>query len=590
MDIVTIVCQLIAGLGAFLIGVKLLSDNMEKLAATRLKDFFHRKPKDKTAFLPEDLSGLSDEERADRIAAAERAEIRSRRLNTVASRLSGVGIGTVTTAIVQSSSLTTVMIVGLVNAGVMSLSYATSLIMGANIGTCITGLIAALQEFPVAIIATALAGIGIFVALFSKKEKVVTASMAVAGLGLVFIGLELMAESMAAVRESDVITNAFASIDNPFLLFFLGIAVTGIVQSSSAVTSILISMAAAGIIIGDSANSVMFVVLGTNIGTCVTALISSIGTNINARRAAVIHLLFNVIGSVIFFIILLLWDDMVDVTLGVWFKGLPSMQIAMFHTFFNIVCTIIFLPFNDLFVKAATFLVRERKKKGETNAEIAPVSNRLDKRLLATPAIAVDNASAEAADTLRLAVKCLSDAVDGFLSADRESIERIAVAKDGIAERSAAIGDYLTKISAYDATLENERRITALHSCVGDINRVAELAENVGKYTRRSIKDDLRFSSVVRDEIKDMTGLIVSMSEKSAAVLEGGSATAPEEAAEIEERIDAKRKSLMKDHIRRLGSGECRPESSGVFINLVCNLERVGDHLNYIARSGETFL
>ena len=350
MDIVTIVCQLIAGLGAFLIGVKLLSDNMEKLAATRLKDFFHRKPKDKTAFLPEDLSGLSDEERADRIAAAERAEIRSRRLNTVASRLSGVGIGTVTTAIVQSSSLTTVMIVGLVNAGVMSLSYATSLIMGANIGTCITGLIAALQEFPVAIIATALAGIGIFVALFSKKEKVVTASMAVAGLGLVFIGLELMAESMAAVRESDVITNAFASIDNPFLLFFLGIAVTGIVQSSSAVTSILISMAAAGIIIGDSANSVMFVVLGTNIGTCVTALISSIGTNINARRAAVIHLLFNVIGSVIFFIILLLWDDMVDVTLGVWFKGLPSMQIAMFHTFFNIVCTVIFLPFNDLFV------------------------------------------------------------------------------------------------------------------------------------------------------------------------------------------------------------------------------------------------
>ncbi|HIU99427.1 MAG TPA: Na/Pi cotransporter family protein [Candidatus Limadaptatus stercoripullorum] len=589
MDIVTIVCQLIAGLGAFLIGVKLLSDNMEKLAATRLKDFFHRKPKDKTAFLPEDLSGLSDEERADRIAAAERAEIRSRRLNTVASRLSGVGIGTVTTAIVQSSSLTTVMIVGLVNAGVMSLSYATSLIMGANIGTCITGLIAALQEFPVAIIATALAGIGIFVALFSKKEKVVTASMAVAGLGLVFIGLELMAESMAAVRESDVITNAFASIDNPFLLFFLGIAVTGIVQSSSAVTSILISMAAAGIIIGDSSNSVMFVVLGTNIGTCVTALISSIGTNINARRAAVIHLLFNVIGSVIFFIILLLWDDMVDVTLGVWFKGLPSMQIAMFHTFFNIVCTIIFLPFNDLFVKAAVFLVRERKKKGETNAEIAPVSNRLDKRLLATPAIAVDNASAEAADTLKLAVKCLSDAVDGFLSADRESIERIAVAKEGIAERSAAIGDYLTKISAYDATLENERRITALHSCVGDINRVAELAENVGKYTRRSIKDDLRFSSVVRDEIKDMTGLIVSMSEKSAAVLEGGSATAPEEAAEIEERIDAKRKSLMKDHLKRLGSGECRPESSGVFINLVCNLERVGDHLNYIANSGETF-
>ena len=583
MQYVYIICELIAGLGAFLIGVKLLSDNMEKLAASRFKDFFHRKPKTVPVITAAETQGMTDEEREAFLKKTRRAAKRKDIAAEIGSRLAGVGIGTASTAIVQSSSLTTVMVVGLVNAGVMSLSYATTIIMGANIGTTVTGLIAALQEFDVATFATALAGIGIFAAIFAKKEKAVSVSLAIAGLGLVFVGLAIMADSMTAVRESEAVTNAFASIDNPFLLFFLGIAVTGIVQSSSAVTSILISMAAAGITIGSGGNSVMFVVLGTNIGTCVTALISSIGANINAKRAAVIHLLFNVIGSVIFFIILISWKDMSAKTLEVMFKGLPSMQIAMFHTFFNVICTIIFLPFSELFVKAATFLVRERKKKvAHEGEDISPVSNRLDKRLLATPSIAVDSAAAEAAEALKEASDSLFAAVD-------ESIERVSQANERIIEHTARIGDYLTQISAYDATLVTERKITALHSCVGDINRVAQLADNVGKYTRRAIKDNLHFSPMVKDEIKGMMDIISSMSEQSAAILTDKNSAALAEMESLEEQVDAKRKSLMKDHIKRLGSGECRPESSGVFINLVCNLERVGDHLNYIAHSAESF-
>ena len=274
MQYVYIVCELIAGLGAFLIGVKLLSDNMEKLAASRFKDFFHRKPKTVPVITAAETQGMTDEEREAFLKKTRRAAKRKDIAAEIGSRLAGVGIGTASTAIVQSSSLTTVMVVGLVNAGVMSLSYATTIIMGANIGTTVTGLIAALQEFDVATFATALAGIGIFAAIFAKKEKAVSVSLAIAGLGLVFVGLGIMADSMTAVRESEAVTNAFASIDNPFLLFFLGIAVTGIVQSSSAVTSILISMAAAGITIGSGGNSVMFVVLGTNIGEILTVLVA----------------------------------------------------------------------------------------------------------------------------------------------------------------------------------------------------------------------------------------------------------------------------------------------------------------------------
>lgn len=539
------VFELIAGLGAFLLGVKLLSDNMEKLATSRLRNLFHK---------------------------------------TSRSKLVGVGIGTVTTAIIQSSSLTTVMVVGLVNAGVMTLAQATTIIMGANIGTTVTAQIAALQAFDVATFAMALTGIGVLVAMFSKKEKVCTVSYAVAGLGLVFVGLGIMADAMTMVKQSQAVLDLFASINNPFLLFFLGIAVTAVVQSSSAVTSILISMASAGIIIGGGGNSVLFVILGTNIGTCVTALLSSIGANVYAKRAAVIHLLFNVIGSIIFFTILICWKDMMSMTLEQWFPGYPSTQIAMFHTFFNVICTILFLPFTNLFVKLSSLIVRERKKDKKAEGEEV---TKLDKRLLATPVIAVENATEEALDTLKTATKCLDSAVSAFLEQDNTKTEEINKINDDINESLQNISSYLVQISAYDATLDLEKRITALHACIGDINRIAELADNVTKYTRRAVKDNLHFSPKVKEEIQDMMLLLNSMSEKSGDALIKKDVSLFKEIDELENTVDSKRKSLIKDHIYRLGNGECRPESSGVFINLVCNLERVGDHLNYIAHSVE---
>ena len=571
MQYVYAVFELIAGLGAFLIGVKLLSDNMEKLATGKIRDLFHRTSSKNT--LPEGATAK------DKFKAY---------LREWPGKLAGVGIGTATTAIIQSSSLTTVMVVGLVNVGVLTLYQATAIIMGANIGTTITAQIAALSAFDIAIFAMGLTGIGALTAMLSKKEKVQTVAYALAGLGLVFVGLDVMSDSMDLFRESAAVVNAFASVTNPFLLFFLGIAVTAIIQSSSAVTSILIAMLGSGIMIGDGGNDVLFVVIGSNIGTCVTALLSSIGANINAKRAAVIHLLFNVIGSIIFFIIMICWTDMYDATLARWFPAAQT-QVAMFHTFFNVICTVLFLPFARGFVKLSEILVQPRKHKGDHAEESEEQRSRLDKRLLATPAFAVDNATQEALDTLKSATLSLHTAVEGFVTRDTAKAAEVEKINGEMDENLQKIDAYLVQVSAYDVTLDLEKRIAALHSCLGDIHRVGELAQNVTKYTRRTEKDNLYFSPKVKDDIKDMFSLLDDMSIKAGKAMSSGDASLIEEVEDIENRIDATRKTLIKEHVKRLGSGECRPESSGVFINLVCNLERVGDHLNYIAHSRESY-
>lgn len=568
MEYAYAVFELLAGLGAFLIGVKLLSDNMEKLATGKMRSLFHRASGKVT--LPE---------------GATRKEKFRAKTKEWSSNLVGVGIGTAVTAVIQSSSLTTVMVVGLVNAGVMTLTQATTITMGANIGTTITAQIAALSAFDFAVFAMGLTGIGILVAYATKKEKVQTVCYAVAGLGLVFVGLDVMDASMDFFQESQVIVDLFASITNPFLLFFLGIAITAIIQSSSALTVILIAMAESGILIGGGGNAVLYVVLGTNIGTCVTALLSSIGTNINAKRAAVIHLLFNVIGSIIFFIIMICWPEMNANTFEAWFPNNPGTQIAMFHTFFNVISTILFLPFTNGLVKLSELLVRPGKKKREDAEE---TSSRLDKRLLPTPALAVDSATQEAAAALGKAVVSLKTAVDGFIEQDTAKTDEVIRINDEVDETIGKIDAYLVQVSAYDSTLDTEKRIAALHSCLGDIHRVGELAQNVTKYTRRTEKDQLYFSPKVKDDIREMYELLERMSIKAGELMVSGADDELNAIDELENEVDAKRKRLIKEHVARLGSGECRPESSGVFVNLVCNLERVGDHLNYIAHSAET--
>ncbi len=537
MEYVYKIFAFVAGLGAFLIGVNLLSENIRKLANDKIRLLFGKTSKSKVV---------------------------------------SCGIGALVTAAVQSSSLITVMVVGFVNSGMMSLYQATAIIMGANIGTTVTAQIAALEAFSFSKIAMALAGIGVFTTLFAKKETTKSIGNVLSGLGLIFLGLETMVSSMAFISQSDKVKDVLAAIKNPFLLFAVGALLTAVIQNSAAMATILISMVTAGVTVGAGGNSVLFVILGTNVGTCVTALISSIGTNANAKRASLIHMMFNVFGSLLFFIILLIWKDF---TAGFWSKlfTAPATQIAMFHTLFNVICTIIFLPLTKFFVVISEKLIKSDKEvKRETY---------LDQRFIDAPAIAISAAYKEVGVMIDISVAALENALTGFNEKTEKYTESVNSDSDEITSISENITEYLIKVSAGTTNVSEESKINALYSNLSDVCRISELAKNITKYTAHAVNDGLSFSDKVKQEIGVMFGELKSIAELSKQMLLSGNAETLKKVEETEDGIDKLRTKLIKEHIERLNNGECKPDSSSVFINLVSNLERAGDHYDYVAHS-----
>lgn len=540
MNIITIIIQILAGCGTFLLGFKVLSENMEKIAGNSLKRLFNK---------------TSDK------------------------RLLNVGMGAVATAVVQSSAVTTVMVVGFVNAGIMSLYQAAAMIMGANIGTTLAGQIAALQAFDIDLVFMTLLFIGVAINLFSRSDKVKSFGLAIAGLGLVFVGLGLMSDQMNGLSESKTVVKFLTAMDNPFLLLFIGIALTAFIQSSTAVTTIVISMAGADLLIGGGGNAPLYIILGSNIGTCVTALISSIGTSVNARRASMIHLLFNVIGTVIFTILLLIWKDFSVMTLEKWFTS-SSTQIAMFHTFFNATTTLIFLPFTNLLVKLVMLIVPD-KRKDEKDSEFTF----MDKRFLATPALAINQLTKETMHMADMSMESLQIAFRGFIERDQSAIEGVTACNAKVSSLGEKISDYLVQVSASGIALDDEKVVSALHNNVGDIERISELADNLTKYTKKEVNDNLVFSSVVGEKITALYELLVKQYGLVKKIVLEKDYTIIPESDRVEDEVDNMRRDLISDHIARLSRGECRPENNAVFINLVSNLERIGDHLNYVAHS-----
>ena len=541
MDYVLSVVSLLAGLGAFLFGFKVLSDNIEKLATNRLRSWFDKTGK---------------------------------------SRLAGVGIGTAVTAIIQSSSATTVMVVGFVNAGLMSLFQATTVIMGANIGTTITAYIASMAEIPLIEFVTMFTCIGVFMNMLSKREKVKTIGLMLAGLGLVFLGLEYMSGAMSIYRESAAFKDFLQTVSNPFLLLLIGVVFTAIVQSSSAVTSLIIVMVSQGLIIGNGGNDVLFLVLGSNIGTCITAILSSIGANTNAKRASLIHLMFNVFGSVIFTAFLLLWPSFMQDTLMSWFPGAAGLQIALFHTFFNVVCTCLFLPLANVFVKIATKLIRDKKGGAPAGDMLL-----LDDRFITTPSVAVNQANKAAARMADIAMESLHTAFAGFIAGDESAKEKVDELNTRVADMEKRIVSYLIKISASDLSLNDERIISAIHHSTSDIIRISELADNLTKYTRNCKRDGIEFSQGVLRSLEDMYAKIDELYKNTLDVFDRKDITAIKAVDRVEDEIDAARKAMIDDHIRRLNEGKCKPSSSSIYINLVGNLERAADHLTYVAHA-----
>ena len=527
--------RLLAGTGTFLVGVHLLTANIEQLATGRLKELFGR--------------------------AAHK-------------RLVNVGVGAAATALIQSSGVTTVLIVGFVNVGAMDLYQAAAMIMGANIGTTVTQ-IAALSAFPITTYVQILAFAGVMMSMACKGDGMKKTGMILAGLGLIFVGLALMSDAMKANR--DAIQGMFETVSDPFLLLLAGVLLTALVQSSSATTSVIIAMSVAGLTIGTGGNEALYIVLGTNIGSCVTALMSSATAGTGARRAGLIHLLFNTLGSALFFAALLCWPGAMDATFRRWFPA-PATQIAMFHTFFNVTCTALFLPFCGWFVKISELLVKERRAPASAPATF------LDERMLSSASLAISQLEKELIRLSDTAMDAFRTGYRAFADKDRGLIQPTHHLISQAGEISQGMVNYLIRLSA-QSKLADERAISHLHSSLGDIMRIAEIADNLTKYARRSLDGGLDFSPSVGEELDGMVARVEELyGLTKRAVLERDPMLLPQ-IDRVEDEVDGLRRALIDRHIQRLNAGECRAESSGVFINLVSNLERLGDHLTYIAHT-----
>lgn len=530
------VVRLLAGTGVFLVGVHLLTGNIEQLATGKLKELFGR---------------------------------------TADKRLVNVGVGAAATALIQSSGVTTVLIVGFVNVGVINLYQATAMIMGANIGTTVTAQIAALSAFPITTYIQLLVFAGIMMSMVCKRDGTKKTGLILAGLGLIFIGLSLMSDAMKANR--DVIQDVFEVVTNPFLLFLIGIFLTALVQSSSATTSVIIAMSVAGLTIGTGGNEVLYIILGTNIGSCVTALMSSFSAGRNAKRAGIIHLLFNTLGSIIFLAVLLCWPGFMDATFGRWFPTAAT-QIAMFHTFFNVACTVLFLPLCSWFVKLSELLIPDRE------VQVQEPETFLDERMMSSPSLAISQLQKEMVRLSDTAMEAFRTGYRSFTQRDKSLIAptyRLIDKANGICQ---SMVNYLIRLSA-QSKLTEERSISNLHSNLGDIMRIAEIADNCTKYAQKTIDGNLNFSEGVLGLLDEMVGQVEQLYALTKnAVLEENAGLLPE-IDRVEERVDDLRRELIDGHIQRLNQGKCQAESSGVFINLVSNLERLGDHLTYIAHT-----
>ena len=494
----------------------------------------------------------------------------------------GVGIGASVTAIIQSSGASTIMIVGFVNAGLITLFQATAMIMGANIGTTVTAQIAQLGTFgegvpDIGFYATLLAFVGAFMNMLCKKEKPKTFGLVLAGLGLVFVSLNLMKDSLSVFSEENgPVQMLLSQINNPFLLLIIGVILTALLQSSSALTSILLVMVSQGLQVGTDSNAILYIILGTNIGSCATALLSSFGASTNGKRASLIHLLFNTFGSMIFFVVLTLWPTFMDDTFGSWFAS-SATQIAMFHTFFNVLFTLLFLPFIKVFVKIANLLIPDKKE--------VLYESFIDDRFLTTPSVAVMQVAKEVVRMGSLAMETLNVGVDGFINHNMEAREEVNSKIKIIDAMNTDILAYLVKISALDINPEESQFVSILHHSLNDFYRAIEIADNMCKYTRHLVEDPLVFSKAVFEEIDLFRNKLNNQFFMVEKILLEKEFELLEKVDSLEDEMDKLRSKMIRDHIARLEKGECSPISSGVYINLVSNLERAGDHLHTIAHN-----
>ncbi|SCI98234.1 transcriptional regulator PhoU [uncultured Clostridium sp.] len=528
-----IAISLMGGLGLFLYGMNLMADGLQKSAGEKLK----------------------------RIVELLTSNV-----------LMGVLVGALVTAIIQSSSATTVMVVGFVNAGIMTLPQAIGVIMGANIGTTITAQLVSLDLVGIAPLAL---GIGIVIYLFSKNQKTKTMAEILIGFGILFTGMDFMKEAVKPLAEYKGFTDALVAFGNkPILGILLGFGITAIVQSSSASMGMLLALASQGLIPLTAALPILY---GENIGTCVTSLISSIGASINARRAALMHLVFNVIGTIVFMLILTK-----PITMMVQYLNPEdvSRQIANAHTLFNVINVILLLPFSKYIVKLTMKLMPEKECEKEKDKTVFYI----DERMMETPSIALSNTVKE---TLRMGEKAklsLNNAMEGFLEKSKSKVDDSFEEEKLINKLQKSILNYLLKLSKTSLNYDSRESVDLLFNTVNDIERVGDHAENIAELAISTIENNLNVSKDGEKELKDLYEKVIETYNTALECMEKSDIDLACRVIKLEEQVDIMEKTCRLNHMRRLNENSCNIDAGVIFLDLLSNLERVADHSANIAQ------
>ncbi|MCL1903540.1 MAG: Na/Pi cotransporter family protein [Oscillospiraceae bacterium] len=532
MDIITVGC----GLALFLYGMKLMGEGLEAAAGSKFKKILEWVTKN---------------------------------------RLIGVLTGTLITAVIQSSSATTVMVVGFVNSGLLQLSQAVGVIMGANIGTTVTGLIVSLKISEIAPIAVIL---GILLIIGSKKVKFKHAGYIIGGLGILFLGMTMMGDTLKPLADNESALALFEKVQNPFLGIFLGLLFTALIQSSSATIGILIVLGNSGILTLDSG---IYMIYGACIGTCVTAIIASVGASRAAKRVSVVHFCFNTIGTVVFAVITILPLGYVDFLKNLIGDDIGR-QIAVATVIFKVAMVVLLFPFANVLVKIANFVIPVKEDEMSTKRLL-----HLDSRIFSMPHIAVEQTRLEVERMAKLALDNYRLSVDMFLNRDTKNVEKIKKNEELINFLNHEITKYLIRINTLELESNDRKLIGSFFHIVNDIERIGDHAENIMEFSIPFIEEKKMFSQDAVDELKKLTTDVENVIESSIKYF-SEQVYNQEEIDRIdtkEEEVDEEVEQFTDNHILRLNEGVCTPTSGMLFVNMLSDLERISDHAKNIVTS-----
>lgn len=543
MDNISMLFMFIGGLGMFLYGMHVMAEGLQHFAGGRMQKLM--------GFLTKN-------------------------------KLMAILAGTLVTAVIQSSSATTVMVVGFVNAGMMNLAQAVGVIMGANVGTTITAWMVSMSEWGSFLnpefYAPLLLGIGAFIVLFVKSDRKKQVGEILIGFSVLFIGLSFMSDAIKPYRDAPIFAQAFQVLGkNPFLGILTGAVVTAIIQSSSASVGILQTLAMNGVVNWKSA---VFITLGQNIGTCVTALLSSVSSGRNGKRAAMIHLLFNVCGAIIFGILMYILFAFVPE----WgMSTMSSVEISIFHTIFNVTCTLLLIPFANMLVSLSGRLVPGKDDDMTEVGAAVRLERRLDKRILNNPSFALATAQKEVAEMGREACLNLEMALESVTEEGGSKIQQVYAREKEINGMEKILTSFLVEVDNLSLTEEQHEQVKNLFYTVSDIERAGDHAENIAELAENMQKDQVTFSKKGKADLDLISAQTLQSLQIAVEARETGAIETAESVRVLEQSVDMLEGDLREKHIKRLSKGKCEPESGVIFLDIISNLERISDHAVNIA-------